>query len=350
MEATKTKSGKWTCCAYYKDFNGKIHRPRFTADRKKDAERMAAACSMEHKDDCKESLHAKKHKASITFAEAGRQFIDNRCAVLSPATVRGYESILRNNVNEILDIQITEINSEIIQKLVNGLSVAGKSPKTVRNVFGFVTAVLRAYCPETSLHIKLPQKRPPDLRVPTEDDLQKLLSAIRGSRMEIPVLLAAASSLRRSEICALDRSDIGDGWIKIDKALVKGPDNQFVIKATKTEAGSRTAYIPAEITDRIKAAVPAGRIVSMTPDMISTEFPRILANLNIPHFRFHDLRAYFAWIMHALNVPDKYVMQLGGWKDKATMQRIYQRTIENKVPSYAQAGVNYFEDMMKSAH
>ena len=47
MEAKKTKTGKWTCCAYYKDADGIIRRPRFTADRKKDAERMAEACVIE---------------------------------------------------------------------------------------------------------------------------------------------------------------------------------------------------------------------------------------------------------------------------------------------------------------
>ena len=31
--------------------------------------------------------------------------------------------------------------------------------------------------------------------------------------------------------------------------------------------------------------------------------------------------------MHALNVPDLYVMERGGWKTKSTLNRVYQHTL-----------------------
>lgn len=40
-------------------------------------------------------------------------------------------------------------------------------------------------------------------------------------------------------------------------------------------------------------------------------------------FRFHDLRHYSASIMHAIGVPDVYIMERGGWSSDHTLKRIY---------------------------
>lgn len=59
--------------------------------------------------------------------------------------------------------------------------------------------------------------------------------------------------------------------------------------------------------------VKSGRIVVLYPDMITNRFGRILWANNIPHFRFHDLRHYSANVLHALGIPDAYIMERGGW-------------------------------------
>lgn len=47
-----------------------------------------------------------------------------------------------------------------------------------------------------------------------------------------------------------------------------------------------------------------------------------MKKLDIPHFRFHDLRYYSASIMHAIGVPDVYIMERGGWSSDKTLKKI----------------------------
>lgn len=343
MEAKKTKTGKWTCCAYYKDADGIIRRPRFTADRKKDAERMAEACSLEHKDDY---ILAKRGKLPITFADAGRNYIKNRESVLSPSTLVGYQNMLNRAYEMIAGQNIYDLTQEQVQSLVNLWTANGCTPKTVRNQHGFLAAVLTSYRPDFILHTHLPRAIRKDLYTPTDQDVKKLLAAIKDTRMEIPVLLAATGSLRRSEICALDAADIGDGFVRVNKALVWSPSKEWVLKTTKTEAGTRITYIPKEITDRIHQLVPEGRVVRMNPSTLTPAFAKTLERAGLPHFRFHALRSYYASILHALGVPDKYIMQWGGWHDEHTLQTHYQKAMPDKVPDMAKIGIDHFQELL----
>lgn len=354
MEAKKTPAGTWTCCAYYKDANGKVHRPRFTANRKKEAERLAEECSREHANDYvppkKQRINGKLVKVqqnlTITFADAAERYIKTRENVLAPDTVREYRrSLASGTYDDISDLEIHTITQDDIQIMVNAWA-KNKSPKTVRNYHGFLASVFKKYRPEFILATTLPQKQKPVLCTPTDDDVKTLMEHVKDTRMEIPVILAATASLRRSEICALTIDDIGDGWIRVNKALVQDENMNWVVKTTKTEQGSRTTYLPTAVTNRIKQLVQSGRVVEMNPNVISHAFPHVLKQAGLPSFRFHDLRAYYASVLHYLKVPDKYIMEWGGWKDQKTLQESYQRALPDKAPELAQIGIKHFEEML----
>jgi integrase len=61
---------------------------------------------------------------------------------------------------------------------------------------------------------------------------------------------------------------------------------------------------------------------------------KILKDLGIPHFRFHDLRAYAVSIAHALGVPDAYIQEWGGWKTDHVLKRVYRRAMDDKNKEY----------------
>jgi integrase len=344
MKAKKTATGQWTCQAYYKDAEGKVHRPRFTAARKSDAERMASAFSLEHKDDYK---LAKTGNLPITFGEAANRYIRNREAILSPSTVREYYRALNRSYESILEVNIHDITRETIQQLVNDWA-SYLNPKTVRNLHGFLSSVMKAYRPDFILNTTMPQKIKPILYTPADHEVKKLIEFVKETRLEIPVILAALSSLRRSEICALTTDDIGDGWIHVHNALVQDKNKKWVLKTTKTEAGTRITYLPKQATDRIRTLSPdSGRIVAMNPNMITSSFAHVLKRTNLHKFRFHDLRSYYASILHYLQVPDKYIMQWGGWHDEKTLQEHYQRVMQDKIPDMAIIGINHFDRILQ---
>ena len=70
-----------------------------------------------------------------------------------------------------------------------------------------------------------------------------------------------------------------------------------------------------------------GPVISCSPSALSSRFVKALEESGCPKFRFHDLRHYSASIMHAIGVPDQYIMSRGGWKTDNVMKRVYRDTL-----------------------
>ena len=227
-----------------------------------------------------------------------------------------------------MPLRLSRLTQEAVQSAVNVMS-ANHSPKSVRNAHGLLSAVLSMFAPEIRLNTRLPQSRKSDLYVPTEQEVEKLVRSIRGTELEKAVLLAAFGSLRRSECSALMISDIEGDIIHVNKAIVLGADKQWTLKQPKSKAGYRDIKMPGFVIERLKPA-SNGRIVNIMPVTITDYFADARRKFNLPHFRFHDLRHYQASILHAMGVPDKYIMERGGWSTDSTLKNIYQHTMSDK--------------------
>lgn len=160
--------------------------------------------------------------------------------------------------------------------------------------------------------------------------------------MELAVYLAAFGTLRRSEICALTADDVKGKVISINKAMVNKGKSEWVVKTTKTVSSTRFIEMPVFVIEKLPTS---GRIVTISPDQITSRFERAFLKLNIPGFRFHDLRHYAASIMHAIGVPDQYIMQRGGWGSDRTLKAIYRGTIAGYTQKYTDMTLSHFDSM-----
>jgi integrase len=88
-----------------------------------------------------------------------------------------------------------------------------------------------------------------------------------------------------------------------------------------------------------------GMIVTISPDIITQRHRATLKKLSLPLFRFHDLRHYSASILHALGIPDQYIMQRGGWSSDETLKRVYRGTIDTYEEKFNQTAMTHFEKM-----
>lgn len=336
-KAKRLKSGNYRCLAYsHTDAAGKRHYESFTAATKKEAEYLAAQFEKE-----KERI---RRPENMTVCVAVENYITIKQNVLSPSTIRGYNGIVRNYIkgNYIGNLSIRKISNVDLQRWVGELS-AKVSPKTVRNAYGLLAAALEMFAPDMRVKATLPQLKDAGLYVPSDNDIKRLLGHIRGSELEIAVLLAAFGPMRRGEICALESTDINGRMVTVNKDIVLNNAKQWVVKQPKTLSSYRTIEYPQFVIDRV--ADINGRIIKATPNQISSRFKRAIKFSHSPHFRFHDLRHYSASIMHAMGIADQYIMDRGGWASDRIMKRVYIGTIEAEKQKATGVILGHFEDM-----
>jgi integrase len=334
--AKKTVSGKWRITIYdYRDSTGKTHQKTFTAETKKEVERMA------------NEYKSNPLISDLTIGEAVNNYITVKSASLSPSTVRGYNQIYKNQFesSRFGGIKLEKLDNITLQRYVSDL-VADKSPKTIKNIYGLLVSAVRMYRPGVSFSVTLPAAKKPELYTPTTAEIGVLLDSIKKDRdLYICVLLCAFAPLRRSEACALKYDDIDykKNTITIRRAKVKDKEHQWVVKdIPKNYTSYRTVILPAEVIKAIGRGF--GYVIdSVSPDGISDRFKDALTAAGLPHFRLHDLRHYSASILHAIGIPDQYIMARGGWKTDHVMKRVYRDTISDVEKEMNDKINTYFE-------
>ena len=96
----------------------------------------------------------------------------------------------------------------------------------------------------------------------------------------------------------------------------------------KTYASFRTIQYPHQVIEYIGRGI--GPLITIkTPDQLSEQFRHAVRNAGLPHFRLHDLRHYGASILHAIGIPDEYIIKRGGWATDGVMKRIYRDTLSD---------------------
>lgn len=334
-KAKKLPSGNWRVQAS-KVIDGKQVRKSFTASDKRKAELMAA----QWLDDV--ALYTDID--NISLRQAYERYIDIKRNILSPSTIIGYEVLLRNSFSDLMHLPINKLTQPQIQSSVN-IYASNHSAKSVKNGVGLLTAVLSMFRPEFKISITTPQKEKKDIYIPDDEDIKRVLEVVKDTELEIPVLLAAFGPMRRGEIGALTSDDIHGNIVTVNKSLVKDSSGKWNIKPPKTFSSYREIEYPSFVISKINGI--NGRIVNATPDIITKAFIRMLRKNNIRQFRFHDLRHYAVSTLHAINVPDKYIMARGGWQTNYTMQNVYNHALKNKKDEYEEKISKHFNDVYK---
>ena len=283
---------------------------------------------------------------NLSVSAAVDRYIESKDAVLSPSTIAGYKKIKNNLMANIATVKLGDLTQEKVQRWVNSLS-KDKSPKTVANAHGLLSAVLGEYRPSMTLRTTLPQKIKPAIQIPSEAEIKAILTAAKGTKYEIPIVLAVWLGLRQSEILGLTWDCVDGNTIHIKQAIVMGEDGP-VEKGTKTYSGTRAIHLPDYIKKMLDATPHHGdHIVRMSGKAIYSGFSRICEKAGVPHFRFHDLRHTNASVMLANGIPDKYSMKRMGHATNNMLKTTYQHTIKEKETEYDQRIDSYFEDLMK---
>lgn len=257
----------------------------------------------------------------FTFERAALEYMDVKSNVLSPSTIRGYHVNLRALTKRFSDLKVTDITQVDVQREINEYS-KNHAPKTVRNLHGFVAAVLGMYRPDLVLRTTLPQKIKTDEYIPTSEDVGRILTALKGTDYELPILLSAYG-LRRSEIVALDVTDVSDGYVKVTKAKVQDENGNWHIKTGKTFNSVRLVPVPEYIEELAKEK---GYIFPKHPELILRKLHEVQDGLGIPRFRLHALRHFFATELSQAGFSEADICAMGGWSRSGVMRDVYRHS------------------------
>lgn len=323
--AKKLPSGNWRVRVYDKT-SGKTKS--FTASTKKGAELQAARWL---NDLIPKPLNEKK------LSECIDDYIKIKENVLSPTTIDKYRNIKKNQLTPaFLNLQLNKLNSAIIQDELNDL--AGRySAKTVHNASGLISAVLGVYYPDFRYKVTLPQVQKKKKDYPSA---VQIVDMFKGTNIELPVLLGLWLGLRLSEIRGLQKTDIKNGILSINRVKVDIGTQTITKDNAKTANSKRDIKVPSHILSLIES-LPTDNITDLNHRQIYQRFKRIVTKYGFPDMTFHDLRHLNASIMLLLGVPDKYAMERGGWSTSSTLKKVYQETfsderkkVDSKVDEY----------------
>ncbi len=244
---------------------------------------------------------------------------------LSPRSHERYAEIATKNIAPLLGavmlskLRSAQISAAYTTALTNGRrdGAGGLSPRTVHHMHRVLKQALRqAVKWEELTRNPADAVDPPKVerqRLETYDMAQtaELLDGFRGTRMMMPVVLAALCGLRRGEIAALRWSNVD--LVKAQLAVVESAEQTKAgvrykePKSGRARTVALSATVAAELSaHRIEQAQELLRVgmrssehsfvvaradgSPLQPNSLTHEWYRNLAKTTLPRIRFHDLR------------------------------------------------------------
>lgn len=265
-------------------------------------------------------------RSTVTLGEALERYITAKSGVLSPATVCGYRILQRNRFQSHQSRQIRSLTAAEWQRAVSA-EARLVSPKTLRNAASLCSASVRFVTGEPLPEVKLPGTVRVDVEFLRPADILRFVDAAAATKYAVPLLLAL-SGLRISEIYGLDWADIPPNptVIRVRGAAVPDESRKLVKKPqNKTVSSSRDVpiLIPALSSVLERDRQPSGCVSPVQQWALRKALRRICAENDFPPVTMHGLRHSFASLCYHLQIPPRQVMELGGWSDYMTVQRIY---------------------------
>lgn len=279
----------------------------------------------------------------FTVGKALTRYVDNRSAVLSPSTEREYRSAIARNYESLEHYDVDSVTSEDIQAFVNEFART-HSPKSTRDAYGLLASAIRAVRPNKIIRVNLPQKEVTERHIPTDDDIKALIKQ-SGGNLKKAILLASVGTLRRGEVCSLEYSDISNNIVHVHTDMVRGVKGWVIKNVPKTTSSNRYIDFPEEVIKELGEG--EGRVVTCSPQCVSNQFVALRNKLGL-ECRFHDLRHYAASIMHAIGVPDQYIMERGGWSSDVTLKSVYRNVLDDKRSEFANVSNLYMSNLISS--
>ncbi|HVZ23395.1 MAG TPA: tyrosine-type recombinase/integrase [Vicinamibacterales bacterium] len=269
-----------------------------------------------------------------TLSEFAPRFIEGHAQAnrQKPSTIAAKENILKVHLLPLLGThRLDRVTNEDVQMVKAKLQ--DRSPKTVNNVLGVLSVVLRKAVEWNVLErvpctIRLLPTPKPKIRFYDFGEYDRLLDAAKAARDPqalVVALLAGDAGLRRGEIAALEWADVD---LERRQICVQRSDWNGHVTAPK---GGRLRHVP--MTLRLASAVRKHRHLrsnlvlctsdgeSLTPKMVTDYVRRAARRAHLVNAGIHILRHTFCSHLAMRGAPARAIQELAGHQDIGTTQR-----------------------------
>ncbi len=374
----ETKKGYYYVVLSYVDVNGKRHRPWIsTGLPEKGNKRKAEAELARIRSTYEPPKEVEDLNSDMPFADYLLQWLEIVKVRIKIATFSSYESMVKRTIEPYFrkkGYTLRGLEARHIQQFYTEKLKTVK-PNSVIHYHAVIHQALK-YALKTDLvtqnvAMKVDRPKKNDFQPVFLDaaELQKLFTVIKGTKLELPVLVAAFYGLRRGEVIGLkwDAIDFERGAITIKRTVtsvqVDGREQIIEQESAKTKSSMRTLPLVGSFREyflQVKKAQELNKKVCgncynyeydgyvfvdelgerMRPGYLTSYFPQFIQRHGLRKMRFHDLRHSCASLLLANGVPLKQIQEWLGHSDFSTTANIYAHLDYSSKLSSAQAMVS----------
>ena len=265
--------------------------------------------------------------SNMLFADYLDQWLEVVRARIKPATFGSYQGMVKSTIGPYFrkkELTLKELEARHIQQFYTE-KLKTVTPNSVIHYHAVIYQALK-YAMKTdmvpqnvAMKVDRPRKNSFQPTFLDAEQMQKLFEAVKGTRLELPVLVAAFYGLRRGEVLGLkwDAIDFNRGTLTIKRtvteATIDGTMKIIEQDSAKTKSSLRTLPLVGSFRDyfqKVKEAQELNKKVCgncynydydgyvfvnelgerMRPNYLTEYFPKYIAKHGMPKMRFHDLR------------------------------------------------------------
>ena len=265
--------------------------------------------------------------SNMLFADYLDQWLEIVRARIKPATFGSYQGMVKSTIGPYFrkkELTLKELEARHIQQFYTE-KLKTVTPNSVIHYHAVIYQALK-YAMKTdmvpqnvAMKVDRPRKNSFQPTFLDAEQMQKLFEVVKGTRLELPVLVAAFYGLRRGEVLGLkwDAIDFNRGTLTIKRtvteATIDGTMKIIEQDSAKTKSSLRTLPLVGSFRDyfqKVKEAQELNKKVCgncynydydgyvfvnelgerMRPNYLTEYFPKYIAKHGMPKMRFHDLR------------------------------------------------------------
>ncbi len=263
-----------------------------------------------------------------------------------------YKKLIRYIVADLGEVWLQKLTPEQVQRFYAKKRQDGLSSKTIHEIHGVLHLALkhavrwnyvsRNVCDLIDSPRVVSRKGTPL----TVEQAKKFLESIRGHRLELIVLTAIVTGMRRGEILALRWSDIDleRHVLSVLRTVDYIYPFGYVENEPKTKSGRRLIELPEfyitllkqhkvkQTEQRLKVGekwenrdlvFPGLTGGYMSPAHLDDDFAKLVQKAGLPPMPFHDLRHSAATILIGMGINPKVIQELLGHSDISITLGIY---------------------------